>query len=249
MKERIGGAYIPVVVLVGDDYQLPPPTNREKGAFDTMDSKSSWSQQHFSKTGSFEHQLFTDMSQVCMELTMVKRQNSSQLYCKELLGHLRIGQTTEEDAKYLMALHLGNLSANDTEQVLNNGTVMHLFATKAPRNDHNYKCISRISSSDNPVAMVKAQWSSTTKKKATAQADHFQNPPPSATLLCRGAMVRIVTRNFEPKWGLYTNAIGTIKDIVYEDGKTRTMVTYRHYMWPPTSNIMKVQHGFPMTKR
>ena len=184
-----------------------------------MDSKSSWSQQHFSKTGSFGHQLFTDMSQVCMELTMVKRQNSSQLYCKELLGHLRIGQTTEEDAKYLMALHLGNLSANDTEQVLNNGTVMHLFATKAPRNDHNYKCISRISSSDNPVAMVKAQWSSTTKKKATAQADHFQNPPPSATLLCRGAMVRIVTRNFEPKWGLYTNAIGTIRDIVYEDGK------------------------------
>ena len=42
-NEDWGG--MPVVVFVGDDYQLPPPTNVEKGAFDLMDSKTSFSQQ------------------------------------------------------------------------------------------------------------------------------------------------------------------------------------------------------------
>ena len=82
-SEDWGG--IPIVIFVGDDFQLPPPTNREKGAFDTMDSNSSWSQQQFNGNGAFGHQIFKAMSETCMELTTVKRQNSSQSHYKEVL--------------------------------------------------------------------------------------------------------------------------------------------------------------------
>ena len=64
-NEDWGG--MPVVVFVGDDYQLPPPTNVEKGAFDLMDSKTSFSQQKLGDA-SFGSQLLMNMSEKCVEL-------------------------------------------------------------------------------------------------------------------------------------------------------------------------------------
>lgn len=68
---------VPVVIFVGDDYQLPPPTNKEKGAFDLMGSKTSFSQQKFGVGATGALQL-EKMSDFCMELTTVKRQNGDQ---------------------------------------------------------------------------------------------------------------------------------------------------------------------------
>lgn len=211
-----------------------------EGAFDTMDKTCSWSQQQFKGNGAFGHQIFLSMSETCMELTNVKRQNSSQSCFKGLLQRLRVGESTEEDVDYLMDLHLSNYSQEQVDRILNTGTVMHLFATKAPRNDHNYKRLSEISSADNPVALVRAHWKSSKCKSSSTIANHFQNPPPNATLLCRGAIVRIVDKNFEPKWGLYNNAIGTIIDIVFAPGHDPNngdlpqyvVVEFRHYTGP-----------------
>lgn len=214
--EEWGG--VPIVIKVGDDYQLPPPTNREKGAFDTMDSKSSWSQQNLSGTASFGSELFTTMSEHCMELTSIKRQNSSQSQFKDLLGRVRLGDANYHDANTLLDLHLSNYSSQQRKQILNEGVVMHLFATKAPRNEHNYQRLSETSDENNPVALVKAQWSSTRGLSSSTIAQHYNSPPESATLLCRRAMVRIVDRNFEPGWGLYNNSIGTVRDIVFAPG-------------------------------
>jgi len=237
-SEDWGG--VPAIILVGDDFQLPPPTNKEKGAFDTMDTKSSWSQQSFRGTASFGNQIFLNMSNHCMALTSIKRQNSSQTKCKEILNRLRIGETTEEDADHLLSLHLANYSSRDTQEILAKGVVMHLFATKAPRDEHNYRCLSDISSEENPVALLKAQWSSTTRMKASLISDHFKNPPPNATLLCRGAMVRIIDKNFIPRWGLFNNAIGTVVDIVFKPGNDPNngdlplyvVVHFKHYQGP-----------------
>ena len=63
---------IPIIILIGDDYQLPPPTNVQKGAFDTMDSSTSHSQQSYN-VGAFGSQLLQTMSETCMELTTIKR--------------------------------------------------------------------------------------------------------------------------------------------------------------------------------
>jgi hypothetical protein len=238
-SEDWGG--IPVVIFIGDDYQLPPPTNREKGAFDTMDTKTTFSQQHLSGTASFGSQIFLDMSRQCMALTSVKRQKTSQTHCKEILQRLRVGTTTEDDADHLLTLHLANYSNKDVQTILTTGTVMHLFATKAPRNEHNYRRLNETSSCSNPVALLKAQWKSTTCQKTSSIIDHFKNPPPNATLLCRGAIVRIVDKNFHPRWGLFNNAIGTVIDIVFKPGDDPNngdlplyvAVLFKNYKGPP----------------
>ena len=112
-NEDWGG--IPVVIFVGDDYQLPPPTNKEKGAFDLLDSRTSFSQRSFG-SGSFGCRVMWDMSETCVELRTTKRQNKNQTVFKRMLENLRIGEPTHADATELMKLHLSNLSPADQQE-------------------------------------------------------------------------------------------------------------------------------------
>jgi hypothetical protein len=206
---------VPVVIFVGDDYQLPPPTNKEKGAFDLMGSKTSFSQQKFGVGATGALQL-EKMSDFCMELTTVKRQNGDQEVFKGMLERLRVGETTDDDARTLTSLHMMNFSTAEAEVITSEGVTMHLFATKAPRNVHNLTRLSEISSQSNPVAMLKTRWTSTNKKLSTSSImNHFKDPPPSASMIARGAIVRIIFKNFEPEWGLFNNAIGEVVEIVF----------------------------------
>ena len=216
-NEDWGG--IPVVIFVGDDYQLPPPTNREKGAFDIMDSRSSYSQQKFGVASSGAS-ILESMADNCMELTSIKRQNHDQTLFKEVLERLRIGEATNDDADYLMNLHLSNFKKGDVDKMKGSGVTMNLFATKAPRDEHNFRELSLTSSADNPVALLKAQWNSSVRGLDNCKIHtHFRSPPSVATILSRGALVRIVDKNFEPTWGLYNNAIGKVVEIVFAPGK------------------------------
>ena len=241
-SEDWGG--VPVVVFVGDDYQLPPPTNREKGAFDLMDKKTSFSQQRLGVASSGS-QILNSMADFCMELTSVKRQNTSQSLFKELLNRLRVGESTNKDVDILMGLHLSRYSSADINKILNTGVVMHLFATKAPRDEFNFKRLSEVSSSCNPVALLKAKWSSS--KRALGHSTivgHFKSPPATATMLARGALVRIVDRNFKPEWGLYNNSIGIVEEMVFAPGDDPNkgdlplyvVVTFEHYCGPIWDN-------------
>ena len=216
-NEDWGG--IPIVIFVGDDYQLPPPTNKEKGAFDLMDSRSSYSQQKFGVASSGA-QILESMADNCMELTSNKRQNSDQTMFKSVLERLRTGDASRADADFLMKLHLSNFEIDDVDKMKKSGVTMNLFATKAPRDEHNYRELSLISCADNPVALLKAQWSSSIRGlNSTKIQSHFRSPPAAATVLSRGALVRIVDKNFEPRWGLYKNAIGRVSEIVLQPGK------------------------------
>ena len=207
---------VPVVIFVGDDYQLPPPTNKEKGAFDLMDCKPSYSQQKFGVAASGAYQL-SNMAKFCMELSTVKRQNESQGFFKEVLERLRIGETNQEDAEFLTGYHTVNFSTSELNKAFAGGVTMHLFATKAPRNEHNYRKLSDISSDTNPVALLKTQWQSSNKKLTTAKImSHFKSPPPTATMISRGAIVKCVEKNFNPQWGLFNNSIGEVKEIVFD---------------------------------
>ena len=51
------------------------------------------------------------------------------------------------------------------------------------------------------------------------EAKHYDDPPSSAVLICRGSIVRLTGRNVEPDWGLYNNAIGTVVEIVFRPGQ------------------------------
>lgn len=183
-----------------------------------MDSKTSFTQQSFGVASSGAS-ILESMADTCMELTSIKRQNGDQLEFKEVLERLRTGDATAADAAFLMRLHMSNYSQREAETITSSGVTMHLFATKAPRNEHNFKRLVDISSNTNPVALLKAQWSSSKNIEKATIASHFKSPPASATIITRGAIVRIVDRNFEPQWGLYNNAIGKVDEIVFQPGK------------------------------
>ena len=147
--ELFGG--VPIFLLVGDDYQLPPPTNTQKGAFDTVGGQPSHSQRQTGVAASGA-QLFLDTSEKCMELKTIKRQKSDQVELVSMLGRLRSGHPTPADADKLMQCHLTNFGNAEVEAITSTGTTMHLFAKKAPRDEFNYQKLQKVSSSSNPVA-------------------------------------------------------------------------------------------------
>ena len=167
-----------------------------------MDNKTSFSQQKLGEAA-LGAQLLLDMSEKCVGLNTIKRQNGDQHQFKEALDNLRVGDPTEADASFLMNLHLANMSAEHAKKVTEEGVVMHLFATKAPRDEFNFRRLSQDATSNNPAALIKAEWKSCRRLKSQSMAKHYDNPPQNASVLCRGATVKITGKNFEPDWGLY----------------------------------------------
>lgn len=212
--EVFGG--VPIFILIGDDYQLPPPTNTQKGAFDVLGGKPSLSQQ---KTGvaASGAQLFLDLSKTCMALKTIKRQKNDQKKLINILGRMRLGESTPADAQDLMQYHLANFSNTEVETITKTGTTMHLFAFKKSKNEFNYRKLQAVSSATNPVALVKTRWESTAGKPKVCKA-HFPNLPVNATIVSRGAMVSISNHNFEPEWGLFNNSVGEVEEIVFNKG-------------------------------
>jgi len=209
---------IPVVIWVGDDYQLPPPTNKEKGAFDLMDSKTSFSQQKLS-SAAFGAQVMWDMSARCVELRTTKRQNQDQQRFKDTLERLRIGEPTNSDASDLMDLHLTNMTAKNASGILQNDSLMHLFATKQARDEFNMSTLAKRATETNPAALIKSHWKTGKRIGMRTVTKHFDNPPPSAVLFNRGSKVRLVGKNIAPDLGLCNNAIGTVIETVFKPGK------------------------------
>ncbi len=96
---------------------------------------------------------------------------------------------------------------------------MHLFATKAPRDEFNMQMLGNQATARNPAALIQSVWKSGKKLTSKTMAQHFDDPPPAATLICRGAVVRLVGKNIEPDFGLFNNAIGTVEEVVFKPGK------------------------------
>ena len=210
---------IPVVLFVGDDYQLPPPTNVQKGAFDTMKKKASLSQQKLD-TAAYGAYLFHEVSKVCVQLDKIERQDSSEDDFRSILQRVRVGQATSADACTLLTLHTNRLPTWFVDKVASDPQTIFLFAKKAPRDEHNYSNLARMSNKGNPVAIIRTQYTSVftgSNRKST----HFKKDGvPQSVPLCRGAKVCLCGRNFEPDWGLYNNAVGTVQEIVYVHGKS-----------------------------
>jgi hypothetical protein len=68
--------------------------------------------------------------------------------------------------------------------------------------------------------------------------------------ICRGARVQISGRNFEPDWGLYNGAVGTVVEIVFNENENPLdgtlpqyiLVDFPQYRGP--SWISENLHGF-----
>lgn len=213
-KMKWGG--IPIILLFGDDYQLPPVQikGKGKGAFHAIDYTSTKYKSMLS-TEVKGIQEFVRLSKDAFNLDSNERIQNDQNEFKELLNRVRIGKPTEEDKAILLSLSLHKIPRQIREQHETSSDTLNLFATREMCCDHNFKKLKEHSTEENPVAFLKHRL-----PKHYHEKNNDQNAIPQATCFSRGCKVSIKGRNFCPILGLYNGAIGTVEEIVYKPNET-----------------------------
>ena len=242
---------VPVILLFGDDYQLPPTIHQ--GAINgyavrthksTSISRSSGDKQILVDEGRV--QLTEVLAQNVFELTIPFRQKQLDLdndsYIN-LLQRVRQCKQTEEDSERVAALHWTALPDKDgfKSRIENDPKTTYLFANIEGRdNKNNELLVSSSKKNGMPVAKLRhvgirhrnlSQTKSPEQENRDDQDDktkrtkidindyHWRSSRKIITSysnICIGATVAINAINFEPNWGLFNGARGTVVDIVYE---------------------------------
>jgi hypothetical protein len=208
--DSFGG--IPILLLVGDDYQLPPVS---RGVFDipldTMYDESKV--RHFSRAEIIGMDIFHECSKDVMVLTKKKRQSEGQDEYRRILDASRTSCLSTEDAdKLIDELHLvrGKYTAEDRAAI--EADALFLSANREPVDEYNFMRLATVCSKENPVAIVKSK---TQGKNEVGVSSHFDSGCPATAHLCIGAKVSLQGRNFNPAWGLFNGSIGTVREIVF----------------------------------
>ena len=213
-KHKWGG--IPIILFLGDDYQLPPVQimGKGKGAFHALDYKTSVSKQAITvELRGMEE--FLRLSKGVMMLDQNQRIQQNQEDFKDILERVRVGNPTEEDKMTLLSLHVLKLPSKIREKYENDTDTLHIFATKEMCSEHNFKKLKEFHNADNPVAFLKHNL-----PRHLYENTNDINAIPQITCFSRGCKVSIKGRNFSPLLGLYNGAIGTVHEIVYREGES-----------------------------
>jgi hypothetical protein len=241
-QEIWGG--IPVVIMLGDDYQLWPvidegaiegyskmnttnpitPTNKQTAA------------QLLCQWGTY---LFTNvMTESVFILHKNYRVKSEEF--QKLLARLRVGESTTEDAKRITDLHLVYYE-HDKEFMTNlkhNSKTMWLYAKNADKDKTNMDMLIQTSRVNNvPVARLDCHYETNRVPKSDHQQptvcmSHFDiRSYDRTTDICVGAKVAISNVNILPEVGLHNGAIGTVVEIVYNN-RPEGPLDKEHYHLP-----------------
>lgn len=221
-RERWGG--IPVVLLFGDDYQLPPVD--KKGA---IHGYSKFNRQNRPSTMTYSsknaqiceyegwHILGEMMTDNVFKLTKNFRTKDEE--DSQLMSRMREGNQTYEDAERLWNLHLTNYSASFRAELEDDPKTLFAFAKREPMRNKNTELLVQTHKRNKvPVARLKCHYESNKKNgNTTIYNSHFKSMKIQHQLdVCVGAKVCLETANIDPIAGLFVGAIGTVVDIVYD---------------------------------
>ena len=217
-------AKLPILILVGDDYQLPPI---KVGAFDAtadLSEKEARLEKRNEKTSqriANGEALFRQAGSDVMHLHSSKRVQKSQHIFRSLLKGVRSADSdrlTEDQVTLLCNYHLMAPHFSDEDRQRLCKDALFLFANRAPRDTFNRIKLQQTHSQENPVARIRAK---TVKRGIqVSNNSHYDDSTPPCTNLCRGARVSITGCNIHPAWGLYNGSIGTVLDIVFKPGES-----------------------------
>ena len=141
------------MIMVGDDYQLPPPSNTHLGPFDIPNTAKRNRQISMSVRANGISQ-YMNISKRVMSLKTVRRQQKSQTVFADILSRLRTGTPTADDANTLMKLRLDRFTCTEQKEI-ESGDTIHLFANKVPRDEHNIEKLAGLVKDNNPLAVIK----------------------------------------------------------------------------------------------
>lgn len=206
-SDSISWGGLPVVIMAGDDYQLP---GIHQGAFDVFERRDG------GKMTERGRRCFIECAEVVYQLKQIRRIADKNERDRQLLGRLRIGEhVTLADVHKLQSLHLDKIKEKHGQSVVDDikQRAIELFWTNDKRIRTNLQKLSQLNSEQNPTAIVKPRTSSV--KFAKGVAKHFGEDIPGTAMLCVGAKVAIVGKNFKPNWGLHNGACGIVQEIIF----------------------------------
>ena len=210
INEYFGG--LPVVLLVGDDYQLPA-----QGGIIQLLSKNK-----LDGVTARGVQIIKECGKKVMHLSTSRRMADSQQSQKLLLHKIRKGAVdlTEEEMQKLLSLRLDNIRKKHGETAVKNikRKSVFLFYTNKKKDIKNMEMLHEIATPNNPVAII--QPITTGPRAGKSIASHFSDSKPlQSTFLCIGARVAINGVNHYPEWGLYNGACGIVREIIFSSPK------------------------------
>src|SRR5687768_8084434 len=239
-KLRWGG--LPMVILVDDDYQLPPI---DEGVFDCFGQLSKRFRTKV-ETAYVQNgmKLFQEFGKDVMTLARSKRVLEGQVPIQRILDGVRGSSDntlSKQDAKYLCSLHIDNkdsFNQQDKQQIVEDA--LFLFANVEAKNIHNFHALKEINTPDNPVAVIRAVTKRIKDNTTSRTIGHYDSErTPVMINIARNSLVQLTGTNLCPKWGLFHGARGKVQDIVYhpshfspEDLPLYVLVDFPQYCIP-----------------
>jgi hypothetical protein len=216
---------LPILILVGDDYQLPPV--QKEGGLEVLLNNTR--EGNRSKVTIHGKRKMKDCAEFVMELHCSRRLGQDREKDRQLLNRIRLAydipgipeQEMEDlisrDVKKLLSLSLSQVAARHGKDICKQiqDKSVYLYYRNEPRIKKNTECLADCCSAENPVAFCPVF---TFGKNGKAIRGHFKNNAPENVLLCVGSKVSIENRNFFPSWGLHNGACGTVEEIVFRRG-------------------------------
>jgi len=223
-KQQLDWGGVPVVILWGDDYQLPPVNvnGKGKGAFYCLDqpNRPTIRRRCVELDGMLQFQTFSKTVYI-----LSKHQRADDNEFIAIQDRIRMGSPSKEDIDAILSLNIHRLKADERTQVETDKATIHIFATRKQCVEYNLSNIYKQQSEENPVAMIKNKLVKTTKTN-----DSDLTCIPKTTIICRGAKVCIRGKNFNPQLGLFNGSIGTVIEIVYKQGHSPNQGHFPHYV-------------------
>ncbi len=214
---------LPVLILVGDDYQLPGVA---PGAFDAFEPPKGH------KATDRGRYVFKECATVVVSLSTSKRIQDKQIADKELLTKLRTATPLDDNEVHrLLNLHLDKIQQKHGPAVIHqiHKDCIYLFYRNNPRILKNLEILVNNCSPVNPVAVCKTR--SSGLHSGMAITSHFKNSKiPTSSLLSIGTKVAIENKNFCPIWGLHNGAVGIVDEIIFQPGHNPNKGDLPHYV-------------------
>lgn len=208
---------LPVVVLIGDDMQLP---SVERGSFTLpLGPKKFQAKPPRSMLEACGQEMFLEAGQLVMVLGTIKRQDLDETDFAKALQGLRYDSVEDKDYQFLKQFHLQQQHWTEIKKAKISKKAMYAFSTNQEADNKNLEVLEQTSHATNPVAKCLCNYPTSKHNTKMGVAKHFNSNTPAGTLLCIGAQVMMAGKNFQPHWGLFNGAVGTVMEIVYEKGK------------------------------
>lgn len=216
-KLPFGG--IPIIVLFGDDMQLPSVVQWGVGygASHVINENGRIKNVMKSPIAKKGARAFLTLSSNVITLKKNCRIEASEYKLQKYCSSVRTkGGLTETDAKELLKYHISSPELSQTRRQFLFDKAMWIYTTNAEVTEHNQSMLRTLVNEDNPLMSFCKKYQKRAKGKS-----HFDSKKTkdASVFLCRGCRVS-VSKNLWQEVGLYNGATGTVVDIRMSPGST-----------------------------